>query len=391
MNPHRLTWGFAYDFPFAQVVAVTTLLAVVISKESKQIPWTRESKVLLVFTTWMFITTLFALKPHLAWMQWNQVWKIQLMTFVTLMLMGTRDRLHIMIWVIVLSLGFYGVKGGIFTIVTGGSYRVLGPAKSFIGVRGGIGLALIMTIPLMRYLQLNTNRAWVRLGLSAAMGLTAFAIMGTLSRGAFLGFTAMGFFLIMKSRRKFLYGILALITAASIFSFMPQEWNERMETIQHYEQDGSAMGRIDAWQFAIRTAKKNSLTGGGYEVFVRHGTDAHSIWFEVLGEHGFIGLALFLILGLMAWRSCSWIIKNAKDNHETRWIADLAGMVQVSMVGYAVAGSFLGLAYFDLYYHLVAVVILCKAILSKHLVEQETSDLVDVQQVSGVSRMPVRT
>ena len=132
MNPHRLTWGFAFDFPFAEIIALVTLASLFASKEPKRIPWTRETVLLIVFTLWILFTTFLALYPDHAWAQWNKVWKIMLMIYVTMMLINTRQKLDWLIWVIVLSLGFYGVKGGIFTILHGGVYRVQGPWVSFI-------------------------------------------------------------------------------------------------------------------------------------------------------------------------------------------------------------------------------------------------------------------
>jgi len=378
MNPHRLCWGFARDFQFAQIVAITTLASILLNKEPKQIPWTRETKVLLLFIIWMFITTFFALNPAGAWGQWDKVWKIQLMIFVTLMIVRTPEQLKALVWITALSIGFYGVKGGIFTITTGGVHTVLGPSATFIGVRGGIALALNMTIPLMRYLQLNTQQVWVRRGLTAAMVLTAFAIIGTQSRGGFLGAIVVGLFLTLKSRKKILYTALAVIVAASIVSFMPAEWGERMGTIQTYEQDASAMGRINAWKFAYNLASDHAIFGGGFEcfrgwLFDQYAPnpddvhDAHNIFFEVLGEQGFIGLFLYVLLLLFAWRTGSWTISNAKNNPKTKWMADLASMVQVSIAAYVAGGSFLGLAYFDYYYHLIAILVLTKIMLEKEL------------------------
>ena len=88
MNPHKLSWGFAHDFPFAQLTALTILFSLLISKSEKKIPHTRETVVLMVFIGWMLITTLFSMYPDLAWAQWNKVWKIQLMTFVTIIVMN---------------------------------------------------------------------------------------------------------------------------------------------------------------------------------------------------------------------------------------------------------------------------------------------------------------
>jgi putative inorganic carbon (HCO3(-)) transporter len=92
---------------------------------------------------------------------------------------------------------------------------------------------------------------------------------------------------------------------------------------------------------------------------------AHSIYFQVLGEQGFVGLFLFLLLGLLAWRTGSKVINAAKDVPENKWAADLAAMGQVSLIGYATAGAFLGLAYFDLPYHLVVIIVLTKVLLIK--------------------------
>jgi probable O-glycosylation ligase (exosortase A-associated) len=86
--------------------------------------------------------------------------------------------------------------------------------------------------------------------------------------------------------------------------------------------------------------------------------DAHSIYFKVMGEHGFFGLGLFLLLGMLAWIRGRQIIKRCKDNPAKKWAADLAAMVQVSLIGYATGGAFLGLPYFDLPYHLIIIIML---------------------------------
>ena len=373
MNPHRLTWSFAYDMPFAMIVALVTLVSLLISREPKKIPWTRETILLLIFLGWLLLTTFNAMYPARAWPHLNQIWKILLMVYVTMILMQSKERIEQLVWVIALSIGFYGVKGGIFTIVHGGVYHVRGPEGSFIGGDNEMGLALIMTIPLLRYLQLTTPNVWLRTGLHAAMVLSAVATVGSQSRGALLGLVAMGTFLWLKTRNKIFTAILGIVAIGLVLSVMPQEWYDRMATIKNYEADQSAVGRINAWKMAFNMAKDRPL-GGGLDAFQDYSFalyapdpdnvhDSHSIYFEVLGEHGFVGLALFLMLGLMTWRTASWVIGRARRDREKRWVADLAAMIQVSLVGYATAGAFLGLAYFDYYYTLIALVVLCKTVL----------------------------
>lgn len=373
MNPHRLTWGFAYSMPWAMIVALATLTGLLFSREPKKLPWTPITALLLVFLGWMTFTSFYAVYPVLAWPQLDKVSKIMLMVFVTIVVMQKKDRLQLMLWVMTLSLAFYGVKGGIFTITHGGIYHVRGPERSFIDGNNEIALALIMTVPLLRYLSLIAPRIWLRYAMLVSMVLTMLAAIGSLSRGALIGLLAMGFFLALKSRNKFSTVLLGGIAALLVVAIMPQAWYDRMNTIEHYEQSDSAMGRINAWQMALHLALAKPL-GGGFEAFrpemfalfapdpsMVH--DAHSIYFEVLGEHGFVGLAIFLTLGLLTWRTASWIIRHTRKDAHNRWAGDLAAMVQVSLVGYASAGAFLGLAYFDFYYTLIAVIVACKAYL----------------------------
>jgi probable O-glycosylation ligase (exosortase A-associated) len=383
MNPHRQCWGFAFNFPFAQIVAITILIALLSSKEPKRIPWTRETVLLLIFILWMLFTTFFAFHSEAAWQQWDKVWKVMLMIYVTLMLINTRQKLEWLVWVIALSLGYYGVKGGIFTIAHGGVYNVQGPAGSFFGGRAETGVALIMIIPLMRYLQLQAQKAWIHFGLIVSMLLTGIAAIGTNSRGAFLGMGCMGAFLWLKSRNKLftLLAILAVVAAVAVI--MPPEYYERLATIKTYEQDESASGRVNAWWTGFNIAKDRIITGGGFEAFQwdtfqiyapNPGDvhDVHSIYFQVIGEHGFIGFAMFILLAWFTWNTGNRIRRQAKQTQETKWAFDMASMVQVSMIGYASAGAFLGLAYFDFYYTLIAIVVLCNLILQEEIADRST-------------------
>jgi len=369
MNPHRLAYGFAVTAPFAQITAIVTIIGLLINlkTESAKVPWSREVIVLLMFIAWMLISTIDAQFPQFAWPPFTKVIKIQVMIVLTLMLINTRPRIHHVVWIIALSLGFYGIKGGIFTLMTGGGSHVRGPNGTFIGGNNEIALALIMTIPLMRYLQLQAKQRWLQLGLMGAMGLSVVSVFGTQSRGGLVGLVVMGSYFFLKSRNKFRILLPFLLIAPLGLNFMPQSWWDRMNTIETYEEDQSANERLDAWKYAIDKALEEPLTGGGYNTFVAHGTDAHSIYFEVLGEHGFVGLGLFLALGaltLLTGRSINASIRKRKD---LVWASDLSSMIQVSLAGYAACGAFLGLAYFDFFYHLVALMVMLKVVVDREL------------------------
>jgi len=374
MNPHRLAWGFSTTMPFAMIVAITTVVAIVISREPKKFSRQPEMLLMLVFLAWMFVTTLNAHYPALAWEQFDKVAKVFFMIFVATLVINTRQRLVALALVIAASIGFFGVKGGLFTLLTGGGYRVQGPSGTFIAGNNELGLALIMTVPLLYFGYQYVRRPLVRLGFLGAVILTIVAILGTQSRGALIGLCAMGVFIWLKSRHKFRIGILIAFAILVLVPFMPESWVARMSTIENYEEDSSAMGRINAWRMAANLAGAE-LFGGGFETFqakefARYSPipkltfDAHSIYFEVLGEHGYPGLAIFLLLAGVTWLSASRVIRRCKKDETLRWLADLMGMVQVSLMAYLVTGGFLGLAYFDFYYNLVLLVVVAKEILA---------------------------
>lgn len=391
MQPHRLTWGFAFTFPFSTVIGIVTIIATLFSKERKQVPWSGPFVLLLLFVAWINVSTYFALDTDGAIPEWDRTMKIQLMVFVTLLLMQGKQRINAFVWVIVVSLAFFGFKGGIFTISTGGQYLVRGPTRSFIDDNNTLALALLMILPLLWYLFSVSTNKYVKYGVLTTMILTTISITGSHSRGALVAGGAVLFMLALRSRQRVKFLIAAAVVIPAILSFMPEVWFERMGTISTYQSDGSALGRINAWWFAVNIADAHPITGGGFGVFTAENFlsyapeplnfhDAHSIYFEVLAEHGYVGIALFLALGLASLRSCSWTMKNTRDRPDLKWASDLAGMLQASLIGYATGGLFLGLAYYDLYYDLVGVVILLQVHIREVLASAETEGVV----VSGI-------
>lgn len=376
MNPHRLTWGFAYDYPFAQLVAIATLAGMLFASGPKRLPLTRVTVTLMLLALWMNFTTLFALDVAESLPMWERVMKIQLMVFVSLYLLHSKQHVQWLIWILAGSVAFFGAKGGAFTLLTGGEFRVWGPPGSFIEENNSLALATIMTIPLLYYLFRQSRNRWLRWGLLGVIALCALSALGSYSRGAFVAITAVLGFLWWKSRSKFLTAIAVALMATVALSFMPDRWHDRMESILTYDQDSSALGRMNSWMMAINLANDRPLVGGGFEiynenVFARYAPDpstvrsAHSIYFQMLGEHGYVGLMLFLLLWFLIWRDASWIIRHTRDRTDLRWAHDLARMSHVSLVGYAVGGAFLNLAYFDVPYYLVVALVVTRLLVEK--------------------------
>ena len=375
MSPH-VQWGYAAaGWPVATGVALTTMTGLFFTKD-KQSPFVGGVPVgmLLAFVAWVSITLPPSFYPDDSYPLWVRSMKIYLMLFVTLALITDRRKLDWFIWINVISIGFYGLKGGVFTILSGGSFMVWGPG-GFIEGNNEIALAVIAVIPLMRYLQLQMTHKRARQAMGLVMGLSVVMALGTYSRGALVGLIAMGTYFWVKSDKKVQWGLAIAVVGAAALSVMPDQWWARMDTINTYQTDSSAMGRINAWWMAFNLAKDNFF-GGGFSVwtaqlFERYAPNpadvhaAHSIYFQVLGEHGFIGLALFLLIGISTWVAAAMLIRAARFDPANKWAADLGAMVQVSMIGYGAAGAFLSLAYFDLPYNVMAMVVLARYFLQK--------------------------
>ena len=375
MNPHRYTYGIAYDAPLAAVAAVSVMLGLLMTKE-RESPFKASAVVwFAIFMLWMTLSWLAGLDPSGDYEQWKKVMKIDVMLLVALMLLHSKQHIFALIWVCVGSLALLGAKGGLFSLVTGGGQRVWGPGGSFIEDNNAFAVALIMTIPLLRFLQLQLGNVWARRGMTSVIVLCAVGALGSQSRGALLAISAMAFYFWWNGKNKLGMGLLILLIAVPLIAFMPDSWSIRMSTISDYEQDASSMGRISAWWNSWNLAWHYPL-GVGFnsatqELFARFSpypdivTGAHSIYFLALGNHGFVGLALFLAIWVTTWRSASWLISAKNLRPETQWCADLGSMCQVSLVGYLSGGAFLNLTYFDLPYNIMVMVVLTRVWVEK--------------------------
>jgi probable O-glycosylation ligase (exosortase A-associated) len=376
MNPHRQTWSFAYDMNFALFVAAATLPGFLFTTQKKAFVWTRETVLLLTFWVWTAVTTAFAWYPEDAFEKWTEFSKVLLMTVLIIPLFQDRRRLRILLYVVAGSLGYYGFKGGLFAIMTGGQWQILGPRGSFIEANTELSLALVMVLPMLAYLTKDETRKWVRRLLWAAFFLTMIAIPFTYSRSGFVGLVVALVIMFLKAKRwaKVALVPIGVLGVVAFLSFAPEQWTSRIETLENVEADESANLRFMSWKAARGVASDSPIFGGGFRVLLqravydRHvpeyprafGHDAHSVYFNLLADHGPIGLAIFLALMGSTLLSLRRLEKLGREWSELEWISNWARMLTVSLVAYMVSGITLSVAYFDLTYQLIAIAIVLK-------------------------------
>lgn len=377
MSPQHMAYSYAASLPFAMIVAVTTLVGLITSRQLKQLPVNPLTVTLMLFVLWMSITTLTALNPDVDDVNyaWRQMIKMHLMLLVTTALIRGRRNIEYLIWIIFLSIGYYGVKGGIFTITSGGSDRVWGPEGTFIAGNNELALAVVTLIPFIYYLARITTNQLIKRGLWLSLIACIFSVMGSHSRGALLAILAMSIFFIAKSDRRFALSLVLIsVLLAAAFS-MPTEWYSRMSTITDFEGEGSAMSRIFTWTTIWNMVIDRPIVGAGFRVGSNilyslyapgpwtRAFDAHSIYFQALGEHGFPGFILYMIMGVLTWRKASELAKTYSSGEDREWVPLLMRMIQVSIIGFASGGAFLGLLHYDFPYYLLGLVVIVEATL----------------------------
>jgi len=370
--PHQEVFGFARTLPLNLIIVVVTLIALAISRENK---WPQNDVTLWLIVLslgWMTLASFFAVDPNWSWQGWDRTWRILVLALAISATAMSRVRIHAIIWVVVVSLFYYGAKGGMFTLMSGGRYIVLGPVSSIIRDNNHLALALLMVLPLANYLRTHTKNWWISAGLVAAMCLTVISVLGSYSRGAYLAMAALVIVAWWRSKNKLLFPIVAAVVIVPTLYFMPQSFYDRVGTIgiayesftsenEEGEQlEESIAGRLTAWHVATYAAIDHFPFGVGFSgaqlpaVFHSYFPNAqnraaHSIYFQVLGDQGFIGLGLYIALIVLAFWHCSQIMKAARDRPELSWAGDLARMIQLSMFAFCVGGAALSMAYYDVF------------------------------------------
>ena len=378
-NPQWYAWSMSGQLAWAEVVAIPTLIGMVIYFRDYSRLASREMVLILILWIWFTITSIVsahtpAFEPNSAdtWEHWLLVSKILLMTMVTTVIVNSFERLRLLLITIACCFGIFVGKALPFIILTSGTDRLYGPPNSMIADNNDFGLALNMTLPVFFFLAQTEERGWVKKIWWTLFAITIPGVFFTYSRGALLGLVGVMVGLFLQVRRRFLLIPVVLMGILVAVVFAPQSWRDRMDPTGANAIDASALSRVNAWTFCWRLASDYPVFGGGFDTFTQrlfnqyapnpgdvHGP--HSIYFGLLAEHGFPGLALYLLLVGSCFASTHWVVKHAEYYDDTT-AAKYALMLRLSLVGFLLSGTFLGRAYFDYFFTIVACIAVLKSI-----------------------------
>jgi putative inorganic carbon (hco3(-)) transporter len=365
MSPHEEAFGFSQTLPLNFAIAVVTVVSWLLSKEPKRFPVQRITILLLIFLAWITVDSFFAYAPDFSWPYWDRVWIIFALGFMISCLATNRVRIEALLWCAAISLMYYGVKGGIFTIATGGSYRVYGPPATIIGDNNQLALALLMVLPVIEYLRSTVASKLLSKVLLGCMVLIGVSILGSYSRGAYIGMAVLALIVVAQSKRKVIYFLAIGSFAIAALWLMPASFSDRVNTIGSANSDASVLGRWMAWQVATHYAVDHFPFGAGFyapqlqPIFNRYFPGemphaAHSIYFQVLGEHGFVGLVLYISLLIVAAQCFRKLARLKLQNTDVNWLHRLSQLCFSSVVAFGVGGAALSMAYYDLF-----IIIIC--------------------------------
>lgn len=370
-KPQLLSTSFLHERPLSMLFVMFFFMAVVMNMGQFRRPSKASYAVLVVmFMAWITLTTLNAEFPGVAWVKHDIAFKTILFAFFIPFVLRNRKEIELFVWVVVGSLGTFMFMGGGKSIYGGGYGVSLITQNPGLAWNEGSTLACqaISLLPLLYYAGKQSLLAEHRAMLKKILVLLGLAcllvLVGTQARTGLVALAVLALFVVYyskgKSRAKVL--LVLLITPFLVYPFLPDAWVNRMSTMSDTKNESSALGRIVVWRWTLDYVSERPLMGGGFnsylanagqlggygehgevEITAESGKAFHNIFFEVLGEQGYVGLLLYLMIIGQTLLTLRHIFRS---QHSQEWQKLLGRCLFISLIVYLVGGMFIGVAYY---------------------------------------------
>lgn len=387
--PQRLSYWMLNAVPVSLIVFGLAFLGWLIADDKKDMRVSFRQGVMALLFAYCAYTTSVADFPVEAQGKWDWVWKALVFAMFLPLTLRTKLRIEALALMMVLCASSIIITGGIKTLASGGGgygvMRLLVDDNSGLYEGSIISTVAICIIPLILWLaRFGTvfPPDWRVKGFAYALVFACLLIpVGTQARTGLVCIGVLSVLMLRFVRYRFLYAGAALALAVMAVPFLPQSYSDRMATIGSYQSDQSASTRVAVWGWTWNYVKSNPL-GGGFEAYLQNkvkfdtveatgdgpntqiekqeitdsGRAYHSSYFEMLGEQGFVGLALWLIIHLGGiWRmEVVQRIHRKRDRPDETWVVPLALALQNGQIIYMVGSLFVGIAFQPFIYMLIA-------------------------------------
>lgn len=382
--PQKISYAILAKIPISLVAFMLCFGGWLILDRKEDSRFTLRQVLLVILLAYVGYTTMTADFPVEAGEKWAWVWKGLVFAIFLPLTLRTRLRFEAMTLMMVLTAGAIIVGGGIKTVVGGGGYGTL---PLFVNDNTGIyegsilSTVAIAIIPLIVWLARHGTvfkpdwRVWTFAG--ALIFACMLMPVGTQARTGLLCLGLLGVLSLRYVKRRMLFIGLAGVAGLMALPFLPQSFKERMGTIENHQSDNSASTRVAVWKWTLDYVKDNP-GGGGFDAYRANrikyrtvvaktsggqtslefqdvedkGRAYHSSYFEMLGEQGWFGLALWLwIQALGLWqmeriqRRWRKLAAEAPEDTTRRWQAPFANALQQAQLVYLLGSLFVGIAY----------------------------------------------
>jgi probable O-glycosylation ligase (exosortase A-associated) len=377
--PQRLSYFLLNTVPISQIFAILAVLAWLFVDDKRDSRFAPRQALLVLLLIYCGVTTTQAEFPIEAYEKWDWVWKALAFAIFLPLTLRTRLRIEALALFMVLSAASIIIVGGIKTLASGGGYGALnlmvtnntGLYESSI-----ISCVAIALIPIILFLTKHSTifpPEWrVRWFGYALIFACLLMPVGTEARTGLVCIAVLAVIALRFTEKRVLYGGLMAAAALAAIPFLPQSFTERMGSIKEYKGDSSASTRIEVWKWTFDYVKEHPF-GGGFDAFrgnaIRYNTVVkeqvgssiryekvlivdrarayHSSYFEMLGEQGWPGLILWLLIHIGGVWRMEILFRQYRDRppENGQWIGSLANALQQAHIVYLVGALFVGIAF----------------------------------------------
>ena len=377
-RPQDIGYYTLGSVPVALVMGSAAILFYIVA-DRRAPPRVRWTTILTVtMAAWCSLTMLWAVAPHFAVIgKWTWAFKTVLFSAFIPYVIRSRVQIEAFILVFIFASLIQILPVGAKEVIGGGAYGMqhgIIAGNSYLSESSTLAAVCCMLVPWAiwagRHALMFPYPRLRRLGGIGLVIMYLVTCVGTFARTGLVAMAVLGAVAFMQSRRK-LVTILAIIpVAVGLALFAPKSWKARMDTITHYQQNTSAMNRIEVWKWTLRFAESHPL-GGGFNTFyvdvvhvpqldpsqpayVIHGLAFHNSFMEVLGEQGFPGLAIFVTLVVGTWLSLRRTARRCRGNPDLLWCEDLAKLLGVGLIVLVPGSSFIDIGFQPFYWYTFA-------------------------------------
>lgn len=397
--PTSYMYGFMTGSRLNLVFAVLTLLLLATQRHKlKSFELNRTTVLLLIFIAHGSVCAALALPANASNATYYEIFmKSVVLALMLPVVVSDRLRLHAFLLVLMLGIGFIGAIDGLRVVATAGVHKNQGMETGMLSDNNHFAAGIVMFVPLALYVAQHSGHRLTRWLAYSVFTLCVFSVLSSRSRGGFVALLIVGLCVLVVSRQRLRNALIAGMLGFVFVAYAPEDVMKRLDTIETaQEEDGSFRGRLMAWRVSSAIALDNPVFGGGFHavqngvIWRRYSLDpglfegvdmpdpsqalfakaAHSIYFEVMGDMGFVGLAIFLALLSNAFMTLYGLGRRVRKDPRLRWARDLAFTLFTCLVGYSVAGAAVSLAYLEVFYILLLMVEVLRRLVAQQLAEQ---------------------